>query len=350
MTMARVLPAAIVAALLIPSFAAAAPPASGVAPAAPAPAAPAVTAAPAPSPASAPGQGSTDPSNAEAREHYQRGIAYYKEGDFKLSLLEFRRAYDLSHNHRILYNLGRVHEQLNDYAQALISFEQYLREGGATVAAERRDEVMVEVADLRGKTAHVEISVDVASADVFVDGVPIGKSPLVAPILLDAGDHRIEVQRSGYESARRFVTLAARDSARLAVHLDEIKARVVVSATGAVESPKAQPRSAVPAWIAWSTTGALAVGAGVTGLLASSKANQLNTLVASPTSTADQRASLQNQARGLAIASDVLAATAVVAGGFGLYFTLRPSGEGTSKSATLSAGLCGTGVCAAGRF
>lgn len=342
--MARVLSTAIVAALLIPSFAAAAPPASAPAPAASAPSA-SNTGAPA-----AAGQASADASNAEAREHYQRGIGYYKEGDFKLSLLEFRRAYDLSHNHRILYNLGRVHEQLNDYAQALTSFEQYLREGGASIVAERRDEVMVEVADLRGKTAHVEISVDVASADVFVDGVPVGKSPLVAPVLLDAGDHRVEVQRSGYESARRFVTLAARDSARLAVHLDEIKARVVVSPGEPAEPPKALQRSTLPAWVAWSTTGALAIGAGVTGLLAANKASQLNSLVATPTSTADERASARNQAHSLAIASDVLAATAVVAGGFGLYFTLRPSGEGASKPPTLAAGLCGTGVCAAGHF
>jgi hypothetical protein len=59
---------------------------------------------------------------------------------------------------------------------------------------------------------------------------------------------------------------------------------------------------------------------------------------------------MRNQAHGFATASDVLAASAVVAGGLAVYFSLRPAGESTSRPATLTAGLCGAGVCAAGRF
>ncbi|RYG80925.1 PEGA domain-containing protein, partial [bacterium] len=199
---------------------------------------------------------------------------------------------------------------------------------------------------------HLDVAVDVAEADVFVDGAPMGRSPLASALLLDAGDHHVEVQKRGYESARSSVTLGTGETRRIALHLEEIKARVV-EAPRALSTP-ATPlarRSSAPLWLAWSGTGALAAGAGVTGWLASREARKLESQVASPGSTADERRATKDDAARLAVVSDVLTATAVAAGAIALYLSLRPGPAGSApKDAKVAVGVCGTGACAAGRF
>src|SRR5687767_7339544 len=63
---------------------------------------------------------------AAARKRFFRAVQYYESGDYKLALIEFRRTHELSQNYRILYNIGQVHQQLNNYSRAIASLEQYL--------------------------------------------------------------------------------------------------------------------------------------------------------------------------------------------------------------------------------
>src|SRR5262245_43270875 len=66
----------------------------------------------------------------EAGRRYNRAIELFNEGSYDASLLEFRRSYELAPSYKILYNIALVNVQLNDYAQALNYFEQYMSEGG----------------------------------------------------------------------------------------------------------------------------------------------------------------------------------------------------------------------------
>jgi hypothetical protein len=61
----------------------------------------------------------------EARAHYMRGVQLYNDGDFKLALIEFTRSYDLAPTYKILYNIGEVNLQLNNYASSLDALERY---------------------------------------------------------------------------------------------------------------------------------------------------------------------------------------------------------------------------------
>jgi len=45
-------------------------------------------------------------SSAETKLHFQRAVKLYSEEDYRGALVEFKRAYELSNNYVILYNLG----------------------------------------------------------------------------------------------------------------------------------------------------------------------------------------------------------------------------------------------------
>src|SRR6188768_803127 len=60
---------------------------------------------------------------------YTRGLALYGDGEFLLALVEFERAYQLSNNYKVLYNIGQVRIQLGRYAKAKEALEEYLKIG-----------------------------------------------------------------------------------------------------------------------------------------------------------------------------------------------------------------------------
>ena len=179
------------------------------APAKPGPApAPATAANPAASPAPAPGKPAPTPTPAigqnagsaaatpspevmlEAKQRFDRGFELYEEGEYPLALIEFNRAYELVPNYRVLYNIGQVCIQLGQYANARRTLEEYLAKGGDGLAADRRAAVDKDLEMLRHRTAFLTISSNVENAEVLVDDVSVGKTPLGPALLVDAGVHR----------------------------------------------------------------------------------------------------------------------------------------------------------------
>lgn len=258
----------------------------------------------------------------KARAHFLQGVQFYNNGDYKLSLIEFRRSYELSRNYRILYNIGQVNQQLGNYTKALNALAQYLSDGGAEIPDDRRAEVMTNVAVLQRRVAHVRLLSNVSAPELLVDGFPVELSS-DATITVDPGDHRIDVRKPGYQSAGTVVSLAAGDRSDIRLDLQKVQSQVVLAAPRFAPAPSERPSTWL--WVGWGTTGAAALGAGITGVLASMQANELAELRNSPSSTQEQRDDVGRRARSFAIASDVLTATAVVAGGASLYLTLRGS-------------------------
>ncbi|MBX3131318.1 MAG: PEGA domain-containing protein [Polyangiaceae bacterium] len=74
--------------------------------------------------------------------------------------------------------------------------------------------------------ATVQLRVDTLDADVRVDGVRLGKSPLTESLTLAAGRRRVEVTRAGYQPFRRAVELAPGSTSRLDVRLEPDAAAV----------------------------------------------------------------------------------------------------------------------------
>src|SRR5262249_22013254 len=135
-----------------------------------------------------------------------------------LALVEFERAYQSAPNFRALYNIGLVDIQLARYADAVRTLEAYLRDGGDQVGAARKAEVSKKLAELRLRTATVDIGVNAPGAEVALDGKPVDPARLGGPMLIDAGEHTLRAAAPGYASKDRTVTLAGGD--HVAVRLD----------------------------------------------------------------------------------------------------------------------------------
>src|SRR5688572_15459659 len=300
-------------------------PAKAGAPSAATPSAPQPQPAP---PAAAPAAPPSPEVLLEAKQRFDRGFELYEEGEYPLALIEFNRAYELVPNYRVLYNIGQVCIQLGQYANARRALEEYLQKGGGTIAPDRRAAVDKDLEMLERRTAFLALTVNVPDAEVLVDDVPVGKTPLGPALLVDAGVHRIAIRRAGYLQRNHQVTLAGGDRQALSLTLDkqpESKSTIVVR-DRVVENDSTLM---IAGWVA---TGALTAGAVVTGLLGSGEAQELEDLKASDPSDYDNFSerleSTKSNASSLFLASDVFSGAALIVGGLSLWVTLSPSDSG----------------------
>jgi tetratricopeptide (TPR) repeat protein len=107
--------------------------------------------------------------------HFDRGVTLYGETDYPGALVEFKRAYALSPNSAVLYNIGEAQYQIQDYASALVTFTRYLVE--VPPGGPHRGEVENNVEVLRTRVGHLTIVTVAPGADVSVDDRPAGKTP-----------------------------------------------------------------------------------------------------------------------------------------------------------------------------
>src|SRR5450631_2422239 len=103
--------------------------------------------------------GPADASNAteRARANFHHGVKLYNEGSFEAALAEFRRAYQISPNYRLLYNIAQAYFDLHDYVNSLKALKQYVQEGGSEIAADRRIEVSELNQKLEERIANLDI-------------------------------------------------------------------------------------------------------------------------------------------------------------------------------------------------
>lgn len=308
----------------------------------------------APAPANAPASADVDPKIEEARERHRRGLELYDEGDFRLALVEFERAYELSGSYKLLFNIGQVHFQLMHYAKARLAFERYLHDGGEAIPERRKQDVERDLATLRKRTATLSVRVNVPDAEVAIDGVPVGKAPIDG-LVVDAGNLRVEVTSPAHPARSVQLTLAGGDARELPVQLGEEVARA--PAPAAPSAPAAEPAPAITrATIGWIATGALAAGAIATGVGAVISSSRYEDDLRAPIqgSPEDAARSLSDQrstVRTLAIATDVLAVGALAVGGAALYFTLHDRRHRSERrAARVDLGLGPGAVLVGGRF
>jgi hypothetical protein len=178
---------------------------------------------------------------------------------------------------------------------------------------------------LQPRVAKVSVVVDVPDADIAINDLSVGKSPLEKPLRVNSGRVKITVTAPRRAPVTRVLEIAGGETATVRMDVPDTAAR-----TNTRERP-------IP-WAAWGTTAALAVGAGAFGVAALKASNDyddtLNHMGADPDTVDAER----NRLHALAIVTDVLAGAAVVAGGISLYLTLKkPSDEAPKRTRALVA-------------
>lgn len=261
---------------------------------------------------------------AKAERHFRRGVELYQEGNAEAALVEFRRAYQLAPRFAILFNMAQVAYHLNDYAMAVALYEKYLAAGAERIPEARRTEVRDQIARLRPRVGKLRLQVDAQDAQVAVDDVVVGVTPL-PELTLNIGRRRLTVSTPDGRTATRIVEIPAGETVTAQMLLPSPPADPVAPAV-ARTAPGASGGVSAGATAAWLLAGAFAVGSGVTGGLALEGSRDLSDLRQSYPLTSDE--ALRDKAaevKDLRLAADLLLAGAVLSGTIALILTVTSS-------------------------
>lgn len=257
----------------------------------------------------------SDP-RAEASAHFRRGVELFQEGAFRPSLVEFQRAYEISPDYRLLYNIAQAQYQVHDYLGAAQSYEAYLAQGGSSVPENRRAQVEEVLSSLSQRVGRVEITVSRDGADVYMDDTKIGTSPIRSAVLVNLGRHRVLARSTDGAYAAQIIEVAGGD----VTHITLKPNLPSEGANPAAGAPTARA-DLTPDWSArrkvavtsWSLAAALLAGGIVSGVYTEKADDHLDRVLADANPNRRRVSDARARVRGLMVTSDVLFGAAAVA-------------------------------------
>ena len=136
-----------------------------------------------------------------ARQRYQEGVKDFDAGKWEEARAAFLQAYALKRSPAILLNLGLSELRAGRYYEdAGNHLQQFLREvPGAS--PDQRATAEKGVADVKRRTGQLVVTVDASGADLSIDGVTVGRTPLLDPIFVKPGKHTVFAAYQGKSSA-----------------------------------------------------------------------------------------------------------------------------------------------------
>ncbi len=144
-------------------------------------------------------QSPTPAAERDARERFQRGVELTDEGAFSAAMAEFRRAYELTHNAQVLFNISATHEALTNFVEAYEAMRQYEQLAPPTVIARRRADIDAALARLQNRIGTIVVALDVEGLVVRIDNIERPAARARAGILVPSGRHRVALSAAGHE-------------------------------------------------------------------------------------------------------------------------------------------------------
>lgn len=179
-----------------------------------------------------------DPRAALARDLIAQGVELRKQEDDRQALAVFERAVELDPSAQALAQRALAEQALGHWLDAAEHLEQALEQVDDPWIAEHRAALEAARDEIAAQLGMLEVSCNVAGAEVRIDGRLLGRTPLAAPLRVVAGQSAVQISAPGFLDITRRVDVDARRLSRLDVTL---------IATSPPDARPAEPASAPPA-------------------------------------------------------------------------------------------------------
>jgi tetratricopeptide (TPR) repeat protein len=201
-----------------------------------------------------------EPDRAKARTLVDSAVDLAREGKYQSALELFQKAYAEDPAPVLLYNIGQVRTRLGDLPGAREALERYLREETKPAGLERGRAALDEV--LARWPGSLRVLGGGTGALVELDGRPVGRTPLVEPLAVEPGRHRLRLTAERKLPLERDVDVPAGKAVEVLADLLDEPAPVAPAAPAAPAAQVAPDRTWL--WVLVGSGAALLVAGGVT--------------------------------------------------------------------------------------
>lgn len=189
--------------------------------------------------------------DALALEFKSAGDQAMQAQKYEQALAAYERASELEAHPILLFNRGRALQALNRYPEALDAIVLFSKQAAPELAA-RAGNLEELLSNLRQHVSTLEIDCAVPGARVTLAGRPLGVTPFVVPLRVNAGSAHLTVTAEGYQPFEKDLTLSPTSEQEVVVALVLRKSEghlTVTSAVGAVAFADGVRLGSVPAEI-----------------------------------------------------------------------------------------------------
>jgi len=184
-----------------------------------------------------------------------------KAGQWDKAREAFAAAYAQKPDPAIAGQLGQAELKAGKPREAAEHLSIFLRDA-AGASADEKAAAQKGLDDAKARLGTLIITVNVADADVSVNGQAAGKTPLPGPLFLDPGSREIEVKKEGFEPAKELLVVAPGTETEMEVALAPVAAAPEPEKP---PEPKKEPEPPARPRPKWQTYGMIG-GAGLTAL------------------------------------------------------------------------------------
>jgi hypothetical protein len=197
------------------------------------------------------------PSDSSADRLIERGLDLRRAGRDEEALAEFRRAYAKASTPRAQGQMALAEQALGLWEESEADLKATLERADPWVEAHRPalEESLAFVASHLGWLA---IETPVSRAEVFVNGIQRGETPLSVPLRVVTGNVHVTLLADGYSPVGRATTVQSGEVTREAITLVPLATGPVLG-SGPAEAPRPRNRHAP---LFWSGLSLLGSGAG----------------------------------------------------------------------------------------
>lgn len=173
---------------------------------------------------------------AEAKPAWDAARELYDASDFRSAQVQFERAFQLSKNPRVLFNVGVCWKNLTHYALALRAWERELNFRDQ-LSPQEIAKVEGAVAAVRPFVSTLEVDATEPGATLTIDEIEIGQTPFVEPVPIDVGSRRVRLTKRDYVPIERNVEVVQGLPLTLTFVLEPVLKAAVVSAVTTGSTP-----------------------------------------------------------------------------------------------------------------
>jgi hypothetical protein len=173
--------------------------------------------------------------NGPAKTDYETAKVLASDGDFGGALIKFQSAYETSNDVRLLWNVAFCHKNLRHYAKVISTLQHYLADAQGLLTEKDRVDAQELIQTIEPFTTRLTVRISEDGSAVVIDGDDVGMSPLAAPVVVDIGERKIRVMKSGFVPYEKTMPFGGSAEATVDVKLEKElhEGRLVVSAPGA---------------------------------------------------------------------------------------------------------------------
>jgi hypothetical protein len=164
-----------------------------------------------------------------ARKSWDAAKQLADANDYKGALVEFQRAYDVSQNPRVLYNVGVVEKLLTHYARAVAAWNRELTEGAGKLTPGEVTDIKNAIGIVQQFVTTIDVTANESDATLSIDDYSVGKTPFAGPVNIDVGKHTLKLTKTGFADGTQQVEVASGQKTPVTFKLEPLNKTALVS-------------------------------------------------------------------------------------------------------------------------